>query len=510
VIRPFHAATVGYDSASSVVYFDRIISGHLLEADLGATPKPLLTLVFGALYSAFQDWRPLLWMTLAIYAAGIGGASVLARRVGGLSSGVFVAVGLVASATLLVDASRAYAVSWGLLGWVIAGLALTSRRRHYAVAGLALLFATLARIETLVVVVVAAVALVVSVLIAYRRHTSAPPRSATFLLLGFIAIPVLMVHDQLLIHDPFYWVHVAERYSAAHPGAVDTPAHVLLREVVLFVRLGGMTLLAALGGATLLIRRHDVIALGLIGLGPGICVFLVLLAARGTYVSTRYLTPIELATIFAAGIGFGSLRVSWLRDGVVRRALSRRAPRIRLPVAVGAVVVVSAVTAVCASRTFAPIDRTTTSLIHSELTQAENSDRVAPFVRQAVASPPGHVGRPSVLLVPAIARPRFAVDTGLPVTSIGSLEDALQRGTLAKVPGRLIYHDRLANPSEPFAMLGSDRPPTIDGVVLLPVAADPTRGYWLWRVPDGSSGPESRDRPDVPLSADLDASERRF
>jgi hypothetical protein len=483
-IRPLHSATVGYDSASSVIYFDRIVGGRLLEADLGATPKPLLTAVFGMLYNVFQDWRPILWATLIAYAAGIGGAAVLARRSGGLAAGVFVAVGLVGSSALLVDASRAYAVSWGMLGWVVAGLALTSSRPHFAVAGLAILVASLARIETIVVLGVAGVALLASVLSARRRHVAPPPRSAALLLLGSLAIPILMVHDWLLTRDPFYWIHVADRYSAAYPASVDTPTHVLLRVAAVVIGLGGVSVLAALGGVTLLRRRDDAVALGLFALGPGIAAFLVLLAARGTYVSTRYLTPIELAVVFSAGVGFGSLRVSWLNDRGVRRALGPLAPRVRVPAVILAVAGAAAISALGVSRTFAPLDQATTRLIHSELLQAENSDIALPAIRQVLR---GTIGAPRpgpILLVPSLAQPRFAVGTGLPVTSIGSIEDARQRGTMVSVPGGLIYHDRGADPPGLFTPLESTETPTVGGVILRPVEANPVRGYWLWQVPD--------------------------
>ena len=71
VIRPFQAGAVEYDSAASVLYFDRIMTGRHLEATLLATPKPFLTVVFGSLYAVFHDWRVLVWATIAAYGLGI-------------------------------------------------------------------------------------------------------------------------------------------------------------------------------------------------------------------------------------------------------------------------------------------------------------------------------------------------------------------------------------------------------------------------------------------------------
>jgi hypothetical protein len=57
VIRPFATGLVAFDGASSVLYFDRIVSGQRLEAFVNTTPKPLLTLVYGVAHSLTGDWR---------------------------------------------------------------------------------------------------------------------------------------------------------------------------------------------------------------------------------------------------------------------------------------------------------------------------------------------------------------------------------------------------------------------------------------------------------------------
>ena len=147
-IRPFHTGAVDFDSAASVLYFQRLMGGHRLEALVGATPKPLLTLLFGGLYSVVPDWRPIIWATIGAYATTVGLAAVLARRLAGLGAAAFTIVALIGSTQWLLDVARGYSIAWATLGWVIAALAVSAQRPRYGLAALALFLATLARVET--------------------------------------------------------------------------------------------------------------------------------------------------------------------------------------------------------------------------------------------------------------------------------------------------------------------------------------------------------------------------
>jgi len=159
LVRPFAVGPVGFDSATSVIYFDRIAAGRQLEAFITATPKPLLTVIYGALHALSNDWRPISWATIGAYAIGVALAGWLATRVAGLPAGVFAVAALLASSTLLGDVAIAYAVPWALVGWMVAGLAVTESRPRFSLAGVALAMAGLARLETLAVVGVAAAAI---------------------------------------------------------------------------------------------------------------------------------------------------------------------------------------------------------------------------------------------------------------------------------------------------------------------------------------------------------------
>ena len=59
VVAPLGRVTNDADSTASVLYFGRITSGHGLEAFLPTTPKPLLTVIYGALWWLTHDWRSL-------------------------------------------------------------------------------------------------------------------------------------------------------------------------------------------------------------------------------------------------------------------------------------------------------------------------------------------------------------------------------------------------------------------------------------------------------------------
>ena len=79
----------------------------------------------------------------------------------------------------------------------------------------------------------------------------------------------------------------------------------LVRHVL---RLGGFAILAAVGVALASSTRRWAIVVGLAAATLGVAGFLVFLAARGTFVSPRYVIPVDLGILFAAGLGFGALR----------------------------------------------------------------------------------------------------------------------------------------------------------------------------------------------------------
>ena len=79
---------------------------------------------------------------------GIAASAVLAYRLSGVVAAAFAVVGLLGSAELLTDVDLAYAVSWALLCWAVAGLLEMTARPRFAWAGILLAIGGLARYET--------------------------------------------------------------------------------------------------------------------------------------------------------------------------------------------------------------------------------------------------------------------------------------------------------------------------------------------------------------------------
>jgi hypothetical protein len=179
VVLPIRTGQVGFDSAASVLYFDRIVAGHHLEGFVTATPKPLLTLLYGTVHALVPDWRAISWLVIVAFGLAVVLAARLALRLGGVPAAAFAAAAFMGSAALVADVALAYALVWAVLGWLIAGLALTSTPPRFGLAGLGLVLAGTARFESLLVAVVAVVALVAWWFLARAGRSPQPICSAS-------------------------------------------------------------------------------------------------------------------------------------------------------------------------------------------------------------------------------------------------------------------------------------------------------------------------------------------
>ena len=306
----------------------------------------------------------------------------------------------------------------------------------------------------------------------------------------------MLVHDWLLTGDPFYWALVSQDYSRAYPASVLSPLALARAVVRRYDHQVVLSALAAVGGLALLregIRgrlQHIVVAVGLIGLGPGVAAFLLILAARGTYVSTRYFAAIDVAVVAAAAIGLGVI-VAWLlqRSPALQVGTSRRAM---------AAVALGVAAAIAAQPVPAPLSSSIRTTALEQRTLDHDADLSLPVIRAALDQiphardyPPGGVdwemghAPPAVLLGPGLARPRLALDLGLPLSNVAGL------GPSAVVPGpaflgcaTLVLHDRSGDlPLDGYAILEIEAPVTIGGDVLLtPLVADAAAGYWVIKV----------------------------
>jgi hypothetical protein len=236
-------------------------------------------------------------------------------------------------------------------------------------------------------------------------------------------------------------------------------------------------------------ERRWAIAAGLLGLSVGIVAFLLLLAVRGTYVSSRYLAPIDLALIMSAAIGLGRLRV----PSLVRARFGRGLPAL----AIGTSALVGAIVGVALSVPFGPLDRPTRSVIRDERLSAQHADHALatisreldtiPASRQRAGSIDPHANLDSTqggdvsLLVPVLLRPRMSIDLNIPLNKIGGLtaRDPIPDAALLH-PGEVIFHDRLGDaPVDGYAAFEREQPSAFGTLQLQPLMSDVAGGWWV-------------------------------
>jgi hypothetical protein len=484
IIRPVHAGQVGFDMAASVLYFERIVAGRHLEAFISATPKPLFTLVDGAIYQIAGDWRPISWLAIVVYGIAVVALTELAWRMGGPAAAGFAAVAAIGSTVLLEDASLAYAVSWAVVGWAAAGLLVSDSRPRYLLAGLALAIAGMARFETLLLDLSILIVLIALRFASRRNPGLLPPASAWWLLLGFLALPVQMLHDVLLTGDPFWSEGVPAIASRGVP--VMTPLETVRWISGHYVPMAPILLLAALGVVVLVRSRRWAILVGITALGPGILAFLVFLSVRGVYISDRYLGPPDLVALFAAAVGVGGLRAPAVRSGLA----GLMGPRQRASALRVAAAVLGGAAALALVRPFAPVDPALARTIRANLAGSIHLADAEPAIAAALSSIPGArdivppAGAPDdgiSLLVPVLLRPRIAVDLDVPLSRIaGTSGQRLTTSGDYPAPGQLIYHDRVGDAAtDAFRLLEVSVPTPRGSIIIDPLIADPAQGIWL-------------------------------
>lgn len=470
LIDPVHVGRVGFDAAASVLYFDRLVQGRHLESFISATPKPLLTVVYGVLYKLTGDWRPISWLVIALFGLSAVLAASLALRFGGIPAAAFAGAAVISSPALIEDVGLAYAVVWAFVGCLLAGLAVSADRPRYGWAGIALGVSALARFEVVLILGACVVVLVGAWVWARYRHVRGPDRRAWLLLVGIAAIPVQFSHDWLLTGNALYAEHVPVVASVglALGGPLRTIAYIAYH----LIGMGPLLVLATVGASVLFRRRAWGILVGLAAMGPGVAAFLVFLSIRRIYVSSRYLDPIELAVIVAAAIGFGAITIRDVPDAT-RRITGRTARSVMLILGVGLIAVVL-------SAPFALINKTVFQTLASNRAIQRDASEALPTLRTAIAAIPGQ--QPAVL-VPSLLRPQFIVELGLPTTQVsGTTAAALGTDGTYPLAGQVIYHDRSSEPGSAFAFLEVSQPTIVGRIVVTPLLADPTRGVWVDRI----------------------------
>jgi hypothetical protein len=505
IFRPWTPAT-GYDSASSVLYFDRLASGRTMEGLTATTTKPMVTLISGLSYNLLHDWRLPSFLAAFEFAGMLALAALLAWRTSGPVAAGTAAFGLLGSQRLLWDGLLTYANPWAIMLWIVAGLALTSKSPRYGVAGTVLLLAALLRVETFLIVGVAALVLLAWQFAPPRwiPGVGRPPRRAWLLLAPVAALPIMCVHDWLLTRDAFFWMEVSATFSTNHAGAVQTPTELsqsLVDKGWSAVLVAGP--LALVGGLDLLRRRRFVVALGLAAIGPGVVAFLLLLAFRHTYVSYRYVIPLDAALVMASAFGVDALARLAVRAG--RRAARGSAPgaairpsrgnRARYRLALGlAAILVGALASVAVDRPYGPLDQSTLTTIDKDIAIQTNVDRATPTIAAALRAMPdaatwaaGNLARPAsgskpCLYVPGPLIPRMIVDFGLPVWAVaGGTPAGADPSTLAVDRATIVYIDEGAATSPqpgnlPFEVTA---PTQVGHALVTPLLSLPDSGLWV-------------------------------
>ena len=269
------------------------------------------------------------------------------------------------------------------------------------------------------------------------------PGRAWLISIGLLALPVMFVHDLLLIGDPFFWTTIASTYSAAAESAGRLPSLVAIARQLAALALGqaAVTILAVIGAAVLAARAQWAILIGLVSLGPGMAAFLLVLAARHTFVDPRYFVPISVALIFAAAIGVSTLRIPDLAPLLGRlRAQGSWTALDRSAASTAVMTLVMAAIAVMFSPTIAPLDQAARARIASARHLARTADLALPEIRAALLDATA-AGTTLQLFVPVPVRPRVAVDLDLPLRQVGSYRDPRAWVAAGPTPGQMILID---------------------------------------------------------------------
>lgn len=484
LVRPFDGGPAATDAAASVLYFDHLVAGLRLEAFVNTTPKPLLTLVYGSLFALTGDWVAAAWVTVVVTAAGVAMASELARRVAGIEAAVFATVALLGSTALLVETSWGQGLPWAFALWAAAGLALVRPSPRHGITGLFLLLAGLARQETFLILGLATVAL------AWRSvRGPRPGRGAWLVLLGWLSLPLLCLHDLALTGDPLWWARVSEiSASMRHPLSVR---RVLRLNVSHLLGLWPFVVAGMAGAIVLAWRRSWGVLLGLVAIGPLVSLLTLVLALRRLVVLGHYLDPIDLAVILAASVGAGA---------ILAEARRRVAPAIPAGLRHGLPVLTVAAAAVLAallSSPFAPASASARAVIGTEADRALRVDAYVPVLREALPAvplrevpSPGPYATPPPdaihVFVPRYQAHRIAGILDVPTSELRWLEPTrVDLGAGYPAAGSLVYLDGVLSPSTivpETAVLRQSSPTVVDGVRVVPIVADPGRKVWIVRI----------------------------
>jgi hypothetical protein len=484
VVRPFAVAPIGPDAAAPVVEFQRLVVGQTLEGYLSQTSKPLLTLVYGLAYAVAGDWRAVSLAAIVSFALLVALSALLADRLAGRVAAAFVAVGVALSPELLRDVALAYGVSWALLACAVAGLAVTASRPRFGLAGAALAAGALARPEILAVTAFALAFVVVAHVRARVGGAAAPPAGAWLLAVGLLAIPILSVHDWALTRDPLFWANTAQANSDP-AGNVRT-----LREMIVFtarhvLHVAPLVTLATIGVLDRLVRRRWAEACIAIVVPVAVAAFYIASGTRGTLIAQRYLIPIDISLVFAAGIGLGAVDVPRVRAFVEGARPTATRPVLRTVLGIGA----GAVLALMLAPSWFGAPRIRAS-VAAQRAKAAHAAIGIDALRGAIGAVPAWRGVPvppdaqTLALIPPRLRAQAIADLDLPLWAGTKLfPSAIDPANGRPSPGTFVYHDRADDkPSPAWSAIEVSEPTTVGRLRVVPEFVDTEKGIWVVRI----------------------------
>jgi hypothetical protein len=315
--------------------------------------------------------------------------------------------------------------------------------------------------------------------VARLRGVAGPPRSAWLLAVGFAAIPILCLHDWALNGNALFWLNTAQDNSAVM-GTVRSLAGMVKFVARYVLHLGPPLILAGFGVVVLVLRRRP-IELVVVSVVPvAVAAFFIASGARGTSISARYLMPIDLGLVFAAGVGLGLLV-----DEAGRRIAPRRS--MRRGIAALAATALGVAIAVLLAPVWPLHD---IGALRKQQAWAANADQAFGQLANLLPPVPSWRGRPvpaeadTTVLMPAPLRARGIVDLDLPLwagTKSTARLVALEDGGAAL--GTIIYHDTHADGRRPAWHALEVTEPTVVGTrLVVPLYTDPEAGIWIVRI----------------------------
>src|SRR5258705_4356138 len=119
-------------------------------------------------------------------------------------------------------------------------------------------------------------------------------------MIGWLALPILCLHDLLLTGNPLWWLSVAPHAVELNHGRARSLPGVLVMSAGHVRGMWPLAIEAVAGGLILLTRPAWIPVVGLVALGPLVIVYTWALAVRHVNVLSHYYHPADMAAVLGA------------------------------------------------------------------------------------------------------------------------------------------------------------------------------------------------------------------